>query len=117
MSIRVRSFHTDDERRDIVSRFLQSGATSGQFAPAAGVSAYTLRSWRRRFAPDPLRSSRSVRAPVRPAFVEAFDCSARDVIAAGTHPMEIALPRGITLRLGRGADPAEIRRIVDALVA
>jgi len=38
------------------------------------------------------------------------------LLLASDNAFELSLPRGITLRVAPGTDPAELRRIVDALV-
>lgn len=99
------------DRLRIVDRWERSGLSAAAFAPSVGVSAWTLYAWRK-------KAQRSGASPAPPAFVEL---APRDDVrtshdAAHDRPFEIALPRDITLRVASGADAAELRRLVDALV-
>ena len=108
---------TDAERREIVERFLASGQTAVEFAPSVGVSIFTIRDWRLRFAPDAPQSRRPAPAsgPVsaRPAFVEIAARPDRDEAP----PIVVALPRGIAVRVAPGFDSDTLRRVVDSLIA
>jgi len=105
------------DRRRILDRWDRSGLSAAAFAPSAGLSPWTLYAWRRR--ERELVGHSSLCTAIVPAFVELAaaaehasnreDCTARRI--------EILLPRDIVIRVQPGFDTAELRRIVDALVA
>ena len=105
------------DRRRILDRWDRSGLSAAAFAPSAGLSPWTLYAWRRR--ERELGGRPTPCTAIVPAFVEIStaaehasnreDCTARRI--------EILLPRDIVIRVEPGVDPAELRRIVDALVA
>jgi hypothetical protein len=92
---------TPAERRRILRRWDDSGLSAHDFAPVVGVPVSTLYSWRKRD-----------RSPA-PAFVELALAPEH---AAAPAPIEIALPRGLVVRVGAGFDPDVLRRAVDALL-
>jgi transposase-like protein len=96
---------TPAERRRILRRWAESGLSAHDFAPVVGVPASTLYSWRRRD-----------RGPT-PAFVELALAPEPAADSGAAPPIEVALPRGIVLRIAAGFDPDTLRRAVDALLA
>lgn len=74
-----------------------------QFADEAGVSAWTLYTWKRR-----LRESRSASAPSDPELVAVEIVGGRKSIRAGTGEYEIALANGARLRVPRDFDAARV---------
>ncbi len=82
----------------MVEAYGQSGMTQGAFASQRGMSVGTLRSWiyRRR------------REPAVPRLV--LVCVATTTMAS----MEIALPRGLTLRVGGDVEPGVVATLVRA---
>jgi transposase-like protein len=105
------------DRRRILDRWDRSGLSAAAFAPSVGVSPWTLYAWRRRerelAAPAP-----SPCTAIVPAFVElAVDESAAPAPLQCSAAIEIALPRGLAVRVSPGFDAGTLRRVVDALVA
>ena len=100
------------DRLRILDRWDRSGLSAAAFAPSVGLSAWTLYSWRRqaRLAEAPSSASPFVELSPR-------DESTHVIGRATDAAFELSVPRGITLRVALGADPVELRRIVDALVA
>lgn len=102
---------TRNDRRRILAQWRRSGLSAAGFAPSAGVSLWTLYSWRRQERPTELDEISS--SP--PAFVELVaDASPSSPVPDPS--LTVELPRGITLRTGRDVDPASLRRLVDALL-
>ncbi len=101
-SLHNRGVTTPSDRCRILRRWDRSGLCARDFAPVAGVSASTLYVWRSR-----------ERRPA-PAFVEL---SAPPEAASPATPIEVALPRGLAVRVPPGFDPDTLRRVVDALLA
>lgn len=98
------------DRLRILDRWDRSGLSAAAFAPSVGVSPWTLYSWR--------RQARLAAAPISgPPFVELSPRDEPTRLASSAADFEVSLPRGITLRVAPGFDPAELRRVVDALVA
>lgn len=87
----------------IVEAFQQSGETQRAFSSKRGVPLTTLQSWIYRRRRD-RSSSRLVEVRVAPA--------ARDF-----GPAEIALPSGVTVRVGAGTEPAWTSALIKALLA
>jgi transposase-like protein len=109
-------------RRRILDRWDRSGLSAAAFAPAVGVSPWTLYAWRRRkrelAAAATAVDARSSCTAIVPAFVElAIDDSAAPAPPQCSAPIEIALPRGLAVRVLPGFDAGTLRRVVDALVA
>ena len=94
-------------RRRTLEQWRRSGLSAHRFAHRAKVSPWTLYKWRREFG-----------APGR--FVEVVARGAAGGPPpedAGREPvLEIALPAGILLRVGRDVDVDLLRRVVLALV-
>jgi hypothetical protein len=106
-------------RRNVLHRWDRSGLSAAAFAPSAGVSPWTLYAWRRRdrelAVPAP-----SPRTAIVPSFVElAVDDSVMRSASLSSPPsaIEIALTRGLVVRVSPGFDAETLRRVVDALVA
>ena len=110
-------------RRRILDRWDRSGLSAAAFAPAVGVSPWTLYAWRRRerelaAAAAVVDATSSCCTAIVPAFVElAIDDSAAPAPPQCSAPIEIALPRGLAVRVSPGFDAGTLRRVVDALVA
>ena len=93
-------------RRRILKRWTRSGLSSHEFARQAGVSHSTLYKWRRELG--------------RAAFVEAV---AGDPVTPGGPEgieagslIQIGLPCGAVVQVGRDVDEALLRRVVLALL-
>ena len=99
------------DRLRILHRWDRSRLSAAAFAPSVGLSAWTLYSWRRqaRLAEAPSPGSPFIELAPRDEPTHATD-------RTSDNAFELSLPRGITLRVAPGTDPAELRRIVDALV-
>lgn len=102
------------DRRRILDRWDRSGLSAAEFAAVAGVGRATLYAWRRRGRDPSGRTPR--RTAAAPAFLELAvgDDAAR---SPSPPPIEVALPRGLAVRVPPGFDPDTLRRVVDALLA
>ncbi len=108
---------SSDHRRRILDRWDRSGLSAAAFAPSVGVSPWTLYAWRRRER-ELAASPASACTAIVPAFVElAIDDRDATSPARPSAAIEIALPRGLALRVSPGFDAETLRRVVDALVA
>jgi len=101
--------HDAEARRRILKRWRRSGLSSHAFARQAGVSFATLYRWRRELEPE-----------AGEKFIELVgrDAAKHGRIDAGelASALEIALPAGIVIRVGCGADEALVRVVVQALL-
>lgn len=105
-----------DHRRRILDRWDRSGLSAAAFAPSVGVTPWTLYAWRRRERKLAERSAPCT--AIVPSFVEiAIDDARAPASPASAAPIEIALPRDITVRVAPGFDAQTLKRVVDTLVA
>jgi hypothetical protein len=93
MARRIR--HSASQRRRRVAAYRASSLSQIQFSKDQGISTTTLGRWLREF-PEP------------PAFVEV-------VSAGGDVELVLEFGAGLRLRLPRGFDAGEVRRLVHAL--
>jgi len=95
---------TDERWRQLIGRQARSGLTIGAFCQREGIAESTFFAKRRQ-----LNAS--------PRFVEVIAGAAgparRNAHRAGS--LELCLPRGVTVRVESGFDPALLRAVVEAL--
>ena len=102
----MRTRHDQAARRRIIEQWDKSGLSAGKFAVGAGVSAWTLYKWRRE-----LRSGVA-------GFVEVVPDESAPLDGGELDPaLEIVLPGGTVVRVGRDVAEALLRRIVVALAS
>jgi transposase-like protein len=98
--------HDEAARRRIVERWERSGLPARRFAARAGVSPWTLYKWRRALRHGAAGFVELIsEEPVRPARGE-LDAA-----------IEITLPGGTVVRVGRGVSEAWLRRVVVTLAS
>jgi hypothetical protein len=114
-----------DDRLRLLDRWERSGLSAAAFAPSVGVSPWTLYAWRRsaRRVDRCVSPSGFIELAVRERPSDSADpcpetgpepCPEPDVARCG---IEVALPRGIAVRVATGFDSDTLRRVVDALLA
>ena len=105
---------TRTDRLRLLDRWERSGLSAAAFAPSVGLSPWTLYAWRRlsRRAEGGVSTSGFIELAVRE---DPADPRLERGVANGR--IEIALPRGIAVRVAPGFDSDTLRRVVDALVA
>lgn len=90
----------------------ESGLSMREFAVEAGVSAWTLYSWKRR-----LSVSSGAPVPSDPELVAVEVVGGRKAIRAGMGGYELALPNGARLRVPRDFDAARVSELLAVLRA
>ena len=94
-----------ERARRLLAELESSGLSVAQFARERGLSAWTLYGWKRRSR----AGSREARAE-RPRFVEVKLGTAAEAPA-----LMVETPRGLRVRVPRGFDEVELRRLIGAL--
>ena len=92
-----------DYWREQVAQQERSGLPVKQFCETHGITEQSFYMWRKRLRKQP---------SVRFALVETTPGEQQ---LAGDASLELILNRGERLRIGRGADPALLRRVVEVL--
>jgi hypothetical protein len=95
------------EARGWVEAWRQSGQTQAEFARTHGIKVERLSRWARRLAADP---APALFHPVRVRRSEAAQLASDECI-------ELALGDGHSIRLPRGFDASDLRRVLDVLRA
>ena|SRR5688572_4538602 len=94
-----------ERARRLVAEQESSGLSVARFARERGLSAWTLYDWKRR-SRDQLREVRAERS----RFVEVKLGTAAEAPA-----LVVETPRGLRVRVPRGFDEGELRRLIGAL--
>jgi transposase len=120
---------SDEQKRLIVAEATQPGAMVTEVARRWGIGTGPIYTWRRQMrggelgvAPVPAPAFAQVSVTCPPPAAEATPPAPSPGVAAeagdhGAGPMEIALPCGVTVRVGRDVDEAALRRVLAAVRA
>ncbi|HYN64039.1 MAG TPA: transposase, partial [Candidatus Limnocylindrales bacterium] len=111
---RTRTCWTEQDKKECLALFTQSGLSAADFCRQLGISAATFSLWR--------RSARSGESPsVAPQFAQV--CLTTPVAGVATpEPMaapavRIHLPGGMTLEAAVGTDPSWLARLLKAVAS
>jgi len=122
---------TDERWRQLIGRQARSGLTVGAFCQREGIAASTFFAKRRQLRASPrfveviadaagpaqrgahCAGERDDRAGHEPSRLEHLERGSELRQSAGS--LELCLPRGVTVRVESGFDPALLRAVVEAL--
>ena len=113
-SLRIRRRHRlwpDALKREIVAASLAPGASASIVARKYDVSTSLVLTWRKRFG----ETSQTSRAPQLLPVIVVPDPPVATPPAISADIIEIDLPRGHRLRVGRGVKGIALRLVLDAL--
>ena len=113
-SLRVRRRHRlwpEALKREIVAASLVPGASASVVARQYGVNTNLVFTWRKRFG----AASQASRAPQLVPVIVVPDPPGATPPIISADIIEIDLPRGYRLRVGRGVKGAALRLVLDAL--
>ena len=113
-SLRVRRRHRlwpEALKREIVAASLAPGASASVVARQYDVNTSLVFTWRKRFG----ETSQTSRAPQLVPVIVVSDPPVATPLAISADIIEIDLPRGYRLRVGRGVKGAALRLVLDAL--
>jgi transposase len=118
---------SDEQKRLIVAEAMQPGALVTEVARRWGIGTGLIYTWRRQmrngelgtmpvpaFAEVTMTPSPATAEPELPALSSEVPVGAGD---RGTGQIEVALPCGATVRVGRDVDEAALRRVLSAVRA
>jgi transposase len=119
---RVRRRYTGEEKRRIVERTFEPGASVAQVAQANGLNANQLFTWRRAFDRGELSEVAAASSAFLPVIVSA-PCEpakevARPAVEGAPQPageIHIEFPGRAMIRVENGADPILLRSILESL--
>ena len=112
---RVRRWRSVSEKLEIVKLTLKPGASVAEVARAHGVNANQVFTWRRAFERGELTEPCSALIPVTVASRGDASSEADEVPTPAGGMVNIELPGRALISVERGADPSQVRSILESL--